>query len=190
MHTTEKIESEKAISDCIGTVPQDVIGNTVKKRGRPRKRKHSQEQRKVTSEFHETFSHDVNDMSTVKKGRPVMYSKEEKKKRIKESKLKHYHKTKQNGLKTTTHQNRSTKKHSNATNSLSFHRMCDSDISPMISEDMTVSRSKRGYPSQQSVKCTKTSVKRGRPIQYSPEEKVLKDREKKLRAFAPFDHEH
>ncbi len=154
MHTNK---SRTGFPGSTETVSKDVTQSTVKRRGRPQKRK--KHGVKLTASSSET-NQDISVSSVRKLGRPVMYSNVEKAQRIKESKLKHYHKNKAD-------------KSTNA----------DLHHAKHSKKQISQPSKKIQYKAKQSAKTSDLSIKMGRPRKYSPNEKVLKDRESKLKYY-------
>ena len=188
--------THRTVHEKTEMLSQVVEEDTGRKRGRPRKRKYLQEEVKAASDLKQTISydftcpsmskrgrpaksvspvtvcHDVTAAPVRKKGRPAKLSQEEKIKRIKESKLKHYHKTKGSCSKGTPQKRPA-----------SFPGIYHIDSMNDVSENVTASLLKRKHSEKDCAESPERPIKRGRPAMYSPEEKILRDREKRLRHY-------
>ncbi len=87
-------KSQEGRPSCTRSESDNIAENTVRKRGRPKKRKYVQGEKYSKCATTESLSL-VSASPDRKRGRPAIYSPEEREQKIKENKLRHYHKTKE-----------------------------------------------------------------------------------------------
>ena len=168
-----------ASSQPIATVSQNITTSNVRKRGRPKKQKNVQKQISAASDSKGT---DLTGKSTQKRGRPkdsAKYSEQERMERIRQSKLDYYHR-RNRAISKGLPQNSSEKLPSSG---IQHRKSIQLDSMNLASGNVPPVSLQTNHSSAHCIESQKQPMKRGRPKKYSHDEKVLKEKEKKLRYY-------